>query len=174
MNGFDIRAYLLPIYLLIVFFVQINLTIINAILVLFPLLVIILSIYLKNKKIGIIGMFLFYMVSLSTIDVSNIEQYLLIFSHIIFIIFPSLILLGEIIGIENEKTINFKPTIKPFILSILLFIIIIVVFYIICIFLWDGFLINQENVEAQIITLSAISIVVCLPFLITQKIKKLI
>jgi len=169
MNKLNLKDYIITAYLAIVLFIQINLTIKNVIIISLPILVLLISIYLKNKKIGIIGLFLFYTISLSTVLISNIENYFQIIMHIIFLILPSIILIGQILEIENEKQFKFKPTLKPFILSILLFVIIFIIFYLICIFLWDGFLLSSDNIEGQILILTAVSIIVCLPFLISQK-----
>ena len=172
MKTFDIVKYIMPIYLLVVLLIQINLSIRNVMFVCLPILIIVTSIYFKNKKVGLFGIFLFYMLSFSTVVISDIEQYFQITLQIIFLIVPSLILLGQILGINNEKEIILKPTFKPSIISIVVFFIIIIICYIFCIFLWDGFLLFQENIEAQLLTLTALSIIFCLPFLITQKVKK--
>lgn len=169
MNKLNLIDYIIPAYLAIVLFIQINLTIINVIFVSLPIFVILISIYLKNKKIGVIGLFLFYILSLSTVVISNISDYFQIIMQIIFLILPSIILIGQILEIENEK--QFKPALKPFILSILLFLIVLIVFYLICLFLLDGLLISQHYIEAQILILTALSIICCLPFLITQKVR---
>ena len=169
MNKLNLKDLIIPTYLAVVLFIQINLTIKNVIFVSLPIFILLISVYLKNKKIGIIGLFLFYTLSLSTVVISNIENYFQIVMQIIFLILPSIILIGQIL--ETEKEFKFRPTLKPTILSILLFLIIFIVFYLICIFLWDGFLILQQNTEAQILILTALSIICCLPFLITQKVR---
>jgi len=165
--------FIIPAYLVIVLLLQINLTIKNTLFVLLPILLIVASIYLKNNKIGIIGLFLFFTVSIGTIIITTIENYVEIFLEIIFLILPSIILIGQILQIENVKKTYTKPVLKPIILSIILFIIVILFTYIICIFLWDGFLLSAENLEGQILIIASVSIVCCLPFLIFQKVKKI-
>jgi len=150
---------------------QIKITIINTFFICIPIVVLIISIYLKNKKIGIIGLFLFYSLSLSPIFISSVEEYFQIFLELFFVILPSLFLLSQILQIGNKQWFIFQPEKKPIILVLSLFIVILIIFYLVIILLWDGFLLSTDNIEAQILILIAISCSCCLPLILVQKIK---
>ena len=171
MKKIKITNYLIPIYLAIIILIQINLTISNTIIVIIPILIISISIYLKNKQIGILGIFLFYTLSIYQISINTIESYYEIIFQILFLVLPSILLIGQILQIESLEKIIFKPQLKPLVLSFALFSIIIIITYVVCTLLWDGFLISAENLEGQIFVLAAVSIICCLPFLVIQKVK---
>lgn len=169
MNNFDIKQYLLPIYLAVVVFLQLELTVQNVLLVGLPIILIMISIYLKNKKLGISCMFLFYILSLSHIMISNLENYFLVFLELFFLILPSIILLNQILQMENKQVSFFSPRKKPLIIAVCLFVIITGVFYFLSIVIWEGFLLSSESTSGQILLLTGLSIVCCAPLLTFSK-----
>lgn len=170
MKPINIKQHILPIYLFIVIMIQLDLNIKNILLAGIPLFIISTSIHFKNKKIGIIGLFLFYILSLLPIGITSMEEYLPVALEIFFIILPSIFLLGQILQLDNNRFI-FSLQKKPLITSIAILVLIMTLFYLLTIFLWDGYLLSKENIEAQVLTLSALSLVFCLPLLLIQKLK---
>ena len=169
MKNFDVKQYILPFYLLLVIFLQVNLKVQNILLVIIPFILIIVSIYHKNKNIGIIGIFLFYIMSLSPVIINNMQDYILILLEIIFLIIPSLLLLYQILQIENKQIIWFSMNKKPLITGMLVFIIIISIFYTISFLSFEGLLLTSESISGQILMLAGLSIVICLPFIVLSK-----
>ena len=169
MNKFDIKQYILPLYLIIVVLIQLELLVQNVLIAIFPIILIIFSIYQKNKKLGITGMFLFYTVSLSMIFVTTRDNYILVFLEMIFLILPSMILLDQILQIENRQTFIFSNKKKPLLAALLLFILIFGVFYFVSTMYMEGFLLSSESISGQIILLAGLTIVCCSPILILSK-----
>jgi len=168
-NKSDIKYYILPLYLTVVVLLQIELIIQNILLAVIPIIVIIFSIYLKNKKIGITGLFLFYTVSLSLIIVKTMDNYVLVFLQLIFLILPSIILLNQILQIQNKQIFIISNKKKPIAAAITSFILIFGVFYYITISHMEGLLLSTESISGQIILLAGLSIVCCGPLLIFSK-----
>ena len=169
MKKIDIKQYILPIYLTIVILLQSKLSTLNVLLTVFPISVIILSIYQKNKKIGIAGMFLFYILSMSIIIVNSIEEYFIVFLKIILLIIPSIILLNQILQIENKQIFILSNKGKPIVAAILLFTTIFGFFYFISSGYMEGFLLSTDSISGQIILLGGLTIVCCGPLLIWSK-----
>ena len=169
MNKNDIRNYILPAYLLIALLIQIKTNMINVLLVITPIFLITLSIYKKHKKLGIISMFLFYILSLSLILLSNMNDYFLVFLQIFFIVIPSILLLSFVLQIENERIFIFSTNKKPIITSALLLTLIISVFYLLSALSWEGFLLSAESTPGQILLLAGLTIITCVPLLVFSK-----
>jgi len=165
----DIKQYILPLYLAVVVLLQLKPNVQNVLLVSIPIILIMLAIYLRDKKIGISCIFLFYILSLSPIMISNIENYFLVFLELFFLVIPSIILLNQILQLENKQVIFFSTNKKPFIIAICLFVIILSVFYFLSIATLEGFLLAFESTPGQVLLLTGLSIVCCVPFLVIQK-----
>ena len=171
MKRIKITQFFLPAYLAIILLLQLELTIDNIFLVGFPIIVLSFSFYFKKRTLAIIGLFLFYTLSLSTISISDIESYFQILMIIILIILPSLLLVGQAFDFDYKALYSFDGEKNPLIISLILLISIFIVFYLIVILLWDGFLLSTENIEAQILILIALSCSICLPLIMGQRIK---
>ena len=169
MEKIDFKQYIIPIYLAVVVLLQLKLNVQNVLLVILPIILIILAINLRNKKIGISGIFLFYILSLSPIMISNIENYFRVFLEIFFLVIPSILLLSQILQLENKKIVFFSTNKKPFIITVALFIIILSVFYFLSIATFEGFFLATESTSGQVLLLAGLSIVSCVPFLVIQK-----
>ena len=113
MKPVDMKQHILPLYLIIVILLQIELTVQNIIISCFPLLIISISIHLRNKNLGIVGMFLFYTVSLSQILAPNMEDFLFLFLEMFFLVFPSIILLSMLLQLDNTISFYVSEQKKP-------------------------------------------------------------
>ena len=171
MTGSYIGQYLIPIYLILILLIQIDLNFLNIFLICFPISLIIISIYLKNKKVGFIGLYLFYMLSLSTIIIVRIEDFFQIFIEFLLVIIPSLLLIIQVLQFNEEFTFDFETGKKPILISLFVPILIFIIFYLITVFLFDGLLLFTENIEAQILVFISIICIFCFPFIFTKDIK---
>ena len=97
------------------------------------------------------------------------ENYFLVFLEIFFLVIPSILLLSQILQLENKKVVFFSTNKKPFIIAASLFIIILSIFYFLSIATLEGFLLATESTSGQVLLLTGISIVCCVPFLVIQK-----
>jgi hypothetical protein len=160
----------LPLYLAAILFLFIAFSIQSLIFILLPLGVIALSMYYHKKDVALFGFSIYSIVSLSQIVISSLEQITLIFSYIILIVLPSLLLLIQIL---NQTTLpqTIKDTtahVKPFIISVSLTLCLILTIYLIPIFLGEGILFNIESVQQQIIIIIAASLLISTPFLLKK------
>ena len=161
-----IKLQLPLIYLAIVLFLQIELTIQTVLLASIPLIALSISIYLKNTKLGLLGMFFFYIVSISQIVIPNMEDFVFVLIEIILLVLPSIIVLSIIFQLKNQEIFYPSKTKKPLLIAALLLITIIGIFYLLTFFFGSEFLFTKESVEGQILILTAISIACCTPFLV--------
>ena len=174
MSKIDIKQHIIPVYLVIALLIQIKtdvslgLTTINTVLiVLIPILVISISIHLKNRNLGMIGLFLFYILSLPQLLVNTMEDFLVIILEMFLLLIPSIMLVSQILRLGNKEAIWFiLEKKKPFILSALLLVIILFVFYLLTILFGEGLILSIENVESQVFLLVAITLTICTPLLL--------
>ena len=177
MSKIDIKQHIIPAYLAIVLLMQIKtdvslgLATVNMILmILVPILIISISIHLKNRNLGMIGMFFFYIVSLPQILVTTMEDFQVIFLEMFLMLIPSIMLVSQILQLGNKENLWFiLEKKKPFILSSLLVVIILFVFYLLTVLFGEGLILSMENVEGQVFLLAAISLAICTPLLLRQK-----
>lgn len=169
MNNLEFKQYILPLYLAVVVLLQLELSVQNVLLAGFPIVLIMISIYLRNKKLGIICMFLFYTLSLSQIIVINMEDFFLVFLELFFLVLPSIMLLNQILQLENKQVVFFSTNKKPLIIAVCLFVIITSIFYYLSIASLEGFILASESTPGQVLLLTGLSIVCCVPFLVIQK-----
>ena len=165
MKQIDIKQHLLPLYLIVVILIQIELTVQNILLSCSPLIIISISIYLRNKLIGIVGIFLFYTVSLSQILITNMEDFQFVFLELVFLVLPSIILLNLVLQLGNKEVFYLSEHKKPLIIAASILITITVIFYLLTIVLWEGFLLSPKSIDGQILLLMAITLVCTTPFL---------
>lgn len=171
MRMIQIKNHFFPIYLTIILLVITPLNPLVIMSIIFPLLIVSISIYLKKQGIGIIGMFLFYILSISQITISTIDEPVIVYSLLFIVIAPSLLLLYQIlnkfeilpIGLisGNQKT--------PVFLSFFWGVVVFVIFYAALFFLGNQNIFSSENIQGQILLFSGISLLVFTPLLIKQK-----
>ena len=169
MENIDIKQQILPLFLLVVVLLQIELSLQNIILAAFPLIMISAAIHLKNKILGIIGIALFYIVSISQISISSIDDFLVLTLEILLLFIPSVLLLNQILQMENEEIFYIPKDKKPILISLAILITIVILFYILATISWDAFLLSSESIGGQILLLSGITVVICTPFLLSKK-----
>jgi len=174
MSKVDIKQHTIPVYLAIVLLIQIKtdvslgLATVNTVLmVLVPILIISISIHLKNRNLGMIGLFFFYILSLPQLLVNTMEDFLVIILEVFLLLIPSIMLVSQILRLGNKETIWFiLEKKKPFILSALLVVIILFVFYLLAVLFGAGLILSIENVESQVFLLAAITLTICAPLLL--------
>jgi len=172
MKEIKFSQYIIPFYLLILLLIQIDFTITNLLFVIIPIVLILAAIYLKDKKIGILSLFLFFTFSISTILIKDIEDYFRISLLSLLIILPSILLISYILQLDSKKKVMFESINRRGFFSILLYASVIILFYSILISLWDGYLLTTNSISPSILVFAAISLIFCLPFILNTKIKK--
>lgn len=174
MSKIDIKQHIIPAYLAIVLLLQIKTDVLfgsavvnTVLLALAPLLIISISIHLKNRNLGMLGIFFFYLVSLPQLVVTTMEDFLVIFLELFLLLIPSIMLVSQILQLGNKETSWFiLEKKKPFILASLLVVIILFVFYFLTVLFGGGLLLSMENIECQIFLLAAITLTICTPLLL--------
>jgi hypothetical protein len=168
-NKFEIKKHILPLYLIAVLLLQINSTIQNILLGCIPLLMISLSLYLRNKKLGIVSIFFFYSVSVPLIVVSRIDDFQILFLELLLVILPSIVLLHMILHLENKDTFHL-PAKRPLLVSLVLLTVVFIIFSLAILLSFQGYLVSSQSIEGQILLLAGITTLCCAPFLISRKI----
>ena len=168
----DLKKQIIPFYLTIIILLQIELTAQKIIISCLPLLLIIISIHIRNKKIGMIGIFLFYLVSLPQIILPGMENLLHVLAEIILVLLPSLLLLNTVLQLENTETYHMQYLYleqkKAWITTLILLITIATMFYLLTTIPLQGFLLSTDSVEGQVFLLAAITTACCTPFLLPR------
>lgn len=166
MNKFKIHQHLLLIFLAVVLFLQIPLQVIPICCVLLPLLLISISIHLKNKKLGLGSIGLFVLLAIPQLILRTMDDFLMVFLESIFLLLPMILLISQILQLDNKERFLFRTEKKkPVILAIVLLILILCLFYAAAIFFQNGYLLSSESTEGQILLLAALAIITCIPFI---------
>jgi hypothetical protein len=167
MNKIDIKQHIILFFLAIIIILQIKFELINMFLVIIPIIILSISIQIKNKNIGIIGILLFYLITLPQIIINTMENIQLVLIELVLLIIPSIFLLSQIMQIENKEITLFKyENKKTIILIFILLTIILFIFYTLSIFIGEGLILSMEKIEGQIFLLTAISLSICIPLII--------
>jgi len=171
MKKIKIKQHIITIYLAIILLILTPLYPIVILLIVLPLIVISLAIHFKKKTIGIIGIFLFYLLSIPQYSIPTIDDPLKVYTMIFLIILPSILLLYQILKQHDIKEVwlELKNRRTPIILSIGTGILIITLIYIISIFFGNRLIFSSEYIQGQILLLTGLSILLFTPILIRQK-----
>ena len=135
-----------------------------------PLLMISLSLHLRNKKLGMASIFFFYSVSVPLIVVSRIDDFQILFLEMLLIILPSIVVLHMILQLENTGTFHL-PKKRPLLVSLVLLTVVFSIFSLAILFSVQGYLVSSQSIEGQILLLAGITTLCCTPFLISRKIE---
>ena len=167
MKNRELLGYLLPIYLAVIILIQIKISTINIALALAPTILLMISIYYKNKKLGLISFIFFLASSIYLIKIQNMNDYFLVFLEIIFLVIPSVfLLLNQILQLENKKKIILTFNRKAIITSIIPIILIFTVFYVLSFYSFEGFLLSTDSISGQILILSGLASIICIPLIV--------
>ncbi|MBU0497211.1 MAG: hypothetical protein KKC68_01135 [Candidatus Thermoplasmatota archaeon] len=167
MNLFQIKEHLLTIYLGAVMLILSPPTLLNISFILIPLLIISSGIYLKKTVPCLMGLSLFYLISIQTLSISSMENIAQVLLYLLIISTPSLVLLSHILQLHHPSRIIFTSgSKKPLFLSITCVIVIMVVFYLITLLMPNSSLLAPDTLEVQVLILAALSIFVTMPLLI--------
>ncbi len=88
MTPVQLKQHILPIYLAVVLLVITPLKPVVILSIVLPLLIISLAIHFKQKTIGIIGIFLFYLLSVPQYHIATVDDTLNVYVMIFLIILP--------------------------------------------------------------------------------------
>ena len=168
MKPVDMTPYLLPLYLIVVLLLQLELTVQNILLSCVPLIIVAAALYRRHTILGLVGIVLFYLVSLPLIVIPNMEDIVFVLLEMIGLVLPSIILVSIVLQLGNQEVVYRSPLKKPFILATVLLIIILGVFYLLTVILWEGALLSLESIEGQILLLAGLTVVCCAPFLAAE------
>jgi len=171
MKKVQINQHIIPIYLAIVLLIITPLDPIVILFIVLPLLIISLAIHFKQKTIGIIGIFLFYLLSIPQYSISTIDDPLKVYSMVFLILLPSVFLLSQILKNHDVKEVwwELKNRKKPIILSVIAGIIVLVLLYFIAIFFGNNIIFSSEYIQGQILLLTGLSLLLFTPILVKQK-----
>jgi hypothetical protein len=167
MNPFNIKQHFLTIYLAIPLILLTPSTALIFASILIPLAIISLGIYLKKTYIGIIGIGLFYIISLQNLQITTMENINEIVLYLLLIIIPSLILLSYILQLSHPSHLIFLSNQKkPIILTFILGISIIIGFYLLALLTPSSSILAPDTIEIQILIIAALSSIFCIPMII--------
>jgi hypothetical protein len=160
-NIFDLKQYILPIYLAVFLLIFADFSVGSWMFVLIPLFIISLGLFYPKKYIGLLGFSLFLVISLSLINISSIENIIFIILLIVLIIFPSILLLCQILQESTiQETIqNIMYPYKALVTSLFLVFCFMSIIYLISFFVGDGILFSSDLVQEKIILIIGISII---------------
>jgi hypothetical protein len=135
------------------------------------LLIISLAIHFKQKIIGIIGIFLFCIISIPQYIISTFDDPFKVYSIIFLIVLPTILLLSQILRKHDIKEIywEIKNRKTPIILSIGTGILVLALLYFIAIFFGNRIMFSNEYIQGQILLITGLSLLIFTPILIRQK-----
>ena len=168
MNKKILKEHIIPIYLACIIYIIIPFSPLNILLVISPLLIISLSIYLKDRYIGIIGIFLFYLITLPQVTIPSMSSIIQISIFLLLILIPSLLLVNQILLNQsiNKMFLTYLNKKKSIFKVIFFSLLIFVLFYIVTLFLKIPVFLSIEFVQGQILLLSGISLIILLSILL--------
>lgn len=167
MNPLNIKEHLLTIYLTIILLLITPNNALTIASILIPIGLISLGIYLKNSYIGIIGIGLFYLITLQNLQITSMENITEIILYLLILIIPSLILLSYILQLSHPSHLIFLSNQKkPIIVTLILGICIIIGFYVLAILTPSSSILAPDTIEIQILILAALSSFFCIPLII--------
>jgi hypothetical protein len=166
MNTLKIYQHLLLIILAIVLLLQIPLQILPIFCILLPLLLISISIHLKNTKLGLVGIGLFTLLAIPQLTLQTMDDFLIIVLESTFLLLPTILLISQILQLDNkQRTLFSTEKKKPVLLAIVVLILILCLFYAVAILFQNGYLLSSASTEGQILLLCALAIITCIPFI---------
>lgn len=171
MKPVQLKQHILPIYLAVVLLVITPLKPVVILSIVLPLLIISLAIHFKQKTIGIIGIFLFYLLSVSQYHIVTVDDTLKVYAMVFLIILPSILLLSQILRQHDIKEVwwELKNRKKPVLVSIGAGILVLALFYVIAIFSGNRVMFSGESIQGQILLLAGLSLLLFTPLLVKQK-----
>jgi len=159
--------YVLPLYLLVVLLLQIPLQVLSFLAVIVPLALVFSGLSLKNRSLGLLGMIGVILLSLPQLTLSFMDDVWGVFLSVFFVFLPSVLLLGCVLQIENQRLFWFPVEKKrPLLIAGIVLLCIFFVFYLLA-FIFEGtFLFSASTTSGQVILLATISIIVCIPLIL--------
>jgi hypothetical protein len=155
MRTIDPKQQIIPLYLIVVMLLQVVPTVQTILLTVFPLVLLMISIHLKNKNLGLLGIFLFYTVALPQILTPTPGDFLKLFLEIVIVVSPSILLLSLILQLGNTEVIYVSEQKKPLLITVFLIITITGIFYLLTLVSLGNFSLLSESTEGQILLLAA-------------------
>ena len=167
MNPINIKEHLLTIYLAIILLILTPPSTLITISILLPLGIITFGIYSKKTYIGIIGISIFYLISLQNLQITSMENITQLLLYLLLIIAPSLILLSYILQLSHPTQLIFTTTHKkPLIITLMAGILILIIFYLLALFTPSSSILAPDTIEIQILIIAALSSCTCIPLII--------
>jgi len=170
MQPFELRNYILPMYLGSVLLLITPLTTTTVLCIVLPLVLTALSFSYHKKNVGILGMALFYLISLPQYLINSIDTPFRMYLLIFLVIVPSLFLLYQVLTnrqinhIFSELFQQKKAVFFTIVTAALTFISV----YLISLFIGSATLFNKENIQGQILLLGAVSFLIYTPLLLRR------
>jgi hypothetical protein len=168
MNRINIKQHIIPSYLAIILLVMAPNTPIAILCVLTPLLIISTAIHFKNKTIGILGIFLLYLLALPQVMVSSMDDIILVLIFMSSLLLPSIILVSQILQDQNTE-LAYRVLLKrkkPVLISFGSALLLLVLFYGITLVFGDRLLLSTESIQGQVLLLTGLSLFILTPLLL--------
>lgn len=168
MKSFDIKKHFLPIYLGVILLIIVTPSVWSYLQIIIPLFIISIGIHFEEKKVGFLGMILFYLFTVSQITIDSIERIgdLLIFSFAVLV--PSILLLSQLL--QEASTGQFLEILYQRKMQIAGTLIVAFCFlsavYLIAQFIGGGLLFHSDAVQEQILLIAGISFLLFTPLLL--------
>jgi len=171
MKKVQINQHIIPIYLAIILLIITPLDPIVILFIVLPLLVVSLAIHFKQKTIGIIGIFLFYLLSIPQYSIPTVDDPLKVYTMVFLVLLPSVLLLSQILRQHDVREVlwELKNRKKPIILSIGTGVLVLTLLYFIAIFFGNNIMFSSEYIQGQILLLTGLSLLLFTPILVRQK-----
>jgi hypothetical protein len=167
MTPLNIKEHLLTIYLTIILLILTPLSPTSIASIIIPIGITSIGIHLKKTYMALIGLALFYLISLQNLQITSMENITLTILYLLIIIAPSLILLSYILQLSHTSHLIFTTSQKkPLFITIASGIAILAIFYIIALFTPSNSILAPDTVEVQILIIAALSTFTCIPLLI--------
>jgi len=170
MQPFKLRNLILPMYLGLVLLLITPLSTLTALYIILPLVLIGISFSQRKRNLGVIGMALFYLVSIPQYLITTIDDPVHVYLLTSVIIIPSMFLLYQVLTnqpihhIVSEISIQKKAILLTIFFGVLTFVSV----YLISFFIGDATLFNTENIQGQILLLAAVSFLIFTPLLLRK------
>jgi hypothetical protein len=172
MKRLTVTAILLIIMCLL-FFVFIPLTLPMFLAIVFTVFLMVLGIFKASQILSLFGLCCYYLTTIYLLPMITFDDPFSVYVQVPLFVVPSIIFLNQILQLSDTSTdLSYKKlNWAPLLFSISLFLIVIILFLMIGYFIGHDSFFSTESMQAQILLLTAFSMLVLIPFLL-KPIKK--
>lgn len=164
---------ILPIIMGLLSFVFIPLTLPMVLAIVFTVALMVLGIFKASQILSLVGLCCYYLTAIYLLPMISFDDPFSVYVQVPLFIVPSIIFLNQILRPSDTSTdLSYKKlNWAPLLFSISLFLIVMILFLMIGYFIGHDSFFSTESTQAQILFLTALSMIVLIPFLL-KPIKK--